>query len=119
MALHLSWFYDIVIMNKSYPYMLFDNRRLAKQHSCRLVIEKVQVQLRKNKQRTKDKQETKNKQETKDKQKTEDKQATKNKQKDKKTGVDKANKLDESNESGELNCLFMLIIYAQYQRFCI
>lgn len=116
-VLHLSWFHDVVVIDGSYFYAHLDNRWLAKQHNGGLVTKKDQTQLCKNKQRTKDKQKTKDKQGTKDEQGTEDKQRIEDKQRSETIGIDKANKSDEPSESNGSDCLFMLTIYTQYQRF--
>lgn len=110
-ASHLFWLRDIVVMNRSYLYISFDNRRPGKQHSGGLVTNELQTQLCKNTQRTKNKKGTKDKQKTKDEQQTEDKQGTKGPQEGKEIKIDKVNELDEPNESRGSNCLFVPIIY--------
>ena len=110
MASHLSWFHDVVIMDKSYFNAISNNRRLAGQYGSGLVIGKVQTQLRKDEQESKDEQRGK-------KTGMEEANETKDEQKGEETGVEEANESDEpsesSDESNKLNessgsdCLFL------------
>ena len=119
MASYLAWFHDIINIDRSYINAVFNNKRLARQYGGRLVIEKVQTQLRNDKQRSKDKQGSKNKQKGKEIG-VEEVNKSKDKQKHEETGVKEVNKLDkpskssdeldEPSESSELNRSFILIV---------
>ena len=77
-------------MDGSYINAVFNNRRLARQHSGRLVIEEIQTQLHKDKQRSKDKQGSEDKQKS-EEIGIEEANETKNKQRDEEIGVEEAN----------------------------
>ena len=116
MSSHLAWFRDVVIIDGNYINATFDNRRLAGQHGGGLVIGKVKIKLRKDKQENKDKKESEDEQKGKE---TSVKEAneTEDKQRGEETGVEETNKLEEPMESSDesdkpsesigLDCLFM------------